>query len=443
MTLDTRFAPALASEVAQRLRQADKRGAQTPLRRVAPAPARRAFAHDAVAQAHPLDVPASPSAGPPPAPLPTATAPAPAIPWPLRLRRRAQQGLRQLRQSARQAGKRLGRTRAGPLIYALYAIARAGQIRRLMAKLTETVVQQQAQIDQIGAMTGRIEATLERALKLDPRLQQIEQRLHDLDHRVSSAAHAVRELERSASWAPPGKLPPADAPTRPAALISERFYLDLENALRGPEQVIQQRLQAYQPTLERMRGAIADDGVEPQLLDIGCGRGEWLKLLAADGWNACGVDQSAAMVDVCHRHGLRAYRADAFDWLHAQADASYYCVSAFHVIEHLGTEDQLHLLDLIFQKLKPGGWLILETPNPDNLRVASSNFYLDPTHVRPLPSTLLKFMAAHRGFAECDILPLNPYSAQHHVSDGSMSGSVLNALVFGAQDYALIARKPV
>ena len=170
---------------------------------------------------------------------------------------------------------------------------------------------------------------------------------------------------------------------------SSDFYSAFENKYRGSLAVVKERLSIYIPFvlplfLER-----------PELvwLDIGCGRGEWLKLLTQNGIGCQGVDTHDGFVLACKAQGLQVQQADAIAWLKAQPSQSLLGVSGFHIAEHLPFEALLSLFHEAQRVLVPGGLLILETPNPENLLVGASYFYLDPTHHRPLPRQLLTFMA--------------------------------------------------
>jgi len=158
-------------------------------------------------------------------------------------------------------------------------------------------------------------------------------------------------------------------------------------------------------------------------------------LLQAKGFSARGVDDNLALVQACREAGFEAAHGDLAQELANCADESLGAVTAFHVVEHLSFARLLGLLIDAFRALRQGGMLIMETPNPDNLLVASRNFYLDPTHRRPLPQELLMFMARFAGFHDAEFLPLNPVTPD-------APADRLQGLMDGAQDYAIIARKP-
>ncbi|WP_369468611.1 class I SAM-dependent methyltransferase, partial [Enterococcus faecalis] len=116
-----------------------------------------------------------------------------------------------------------------------------------------------------------------------------------------------------------------------------------------------------------------------------------------------GVDQNLVAVEQARKLGLDVHHGDLFETLKSSKDACHRLVSAFHVIEHLPWEMQLKLFTECHRVIAPDGILIIEWPNTDNISVASQHFWLDPTHVRPLPVLLASFMAEYAGFKNIEI----------------------------------------
>jgi 2-polyprenyl-3-methyl-5-hydroxy-6-metoxy-1,4-benzoquinol methylase len=133
------------------------------------------------------------------------------------------------------------------------------------------------------------------------------------------------------------------------------------------------------------------------VLDIGCGRGVFLKLLSDAGIEAFGIDHSEEALAKCRAKGLSVRREDAQLYLNAEPER-FGGIFCSHVIEHMGYEDALAFLGLCCRALRPGGILVLVTPNPEDICIMSDIFWLDPTHVRPYPRLLLQTMLESAGF---------------------------------------------
>lgn len=219
----------------------------------------------------------------------------------------------------------------------------------------------------------------------------------------------------------------------------DRLYRDFQNEFRGSQNEIKSRLQVYLPELT---GCGAGSALGP-VLDVACGRGEWLELLLEQGLRGEGVDSNPAMVEICRARGLVVHQGDAVDFLETQPDGKWGAVTVFHLVEHLTFDRRIRLLDEAFRVLASGGLLILETPNPENLLVAAHNFYMDPTHERPIPPRSLEFFVHARGFVNVRTLRLHPYPDSYRLpGEISPAAEKLNALLFGPQDYAILASKP-
>jgi 2-polyprenyl-3-methyl-5-hydroxy-6-metoxy-1,4-benzoquinol methylase len=170
------------------------------------------------------------------------------------------------------------------------------------------------------------------------------------------------------------------------------IYLRFENIFRGSEDFIRERQRAYVSLVH---------GHEP-VLDVGCGRGEFLELLAEAGIDGRGVDVSPAMVAHARRKGLWVEEADANGFLQRQDDGSFGTVFSAQVIEHMRYEELLKFLALALAKLRPGGLLISETVNPHSLP-ALKMFRVDLTHVSPIFPEVAVTLARLTGFVECRV----------------------------------------
>jgi O-antigen chain-terminating methyltransferase len=217
----------------------------------------------------------------------------------------------------------------------------------------------------------------------------------------------------------------------------DAFYVALEDRLRGSRETILERLQVYLPLLRE--NALGD--AKRPVLDLGCGRGEWLELLGKEGFIASGVDSNRVLASQCQTLGLRVTEADMLAYLRDLPDESQGVVTCFHVVEHLPMEAVLQMLAEALRVLQPGGLAIFETPNPRNVLVGSCNFYYDPTHRNPLPSPVLQFMLEARGFARVEVLNLNPSDAQPVAGEDDIVRR-FNEYFYGPMDYAAIGWKP-
>ncbi len=211
------------------------------------------------------------------------------------------------------------------------------------------------------------------------------------------------------------------------------FYRQFEDRHRGDRSLIKGRLKVYLDFILPLRGLQETF----KALDLGCGRGEWLELLQDQGIDAIGIDLDPGMLSACKERGLNTEEGDAIAALQTLPSNSISLVTAFHVAEHLPFDDLLTLVTEAHRVLTPGGLLILETPNPENLVVAAHNFYVDPTHQRPLPPVLLDFTTEYGGFERSRILRLQENEALSR-SDAPGFWDVLSG---ASPDYSIIAQK--
>jgi SAM-dependent methyltransferase len=211
------------------------------------------------------------------------------------------------------------------------------------------------------------------------------------------------------------------------------FYRLFEDRFRGDRRMIKSRLEIYLPFVLPLREIYSG----AQALDLGCGRGEWLELISEHGFSAQGVDLDEEMLVACYDLGLNVNKGNALAYLRSVPDASQSLVSAFHLVEHLLFEDLTLLVKEALRVLVPAGLLILETPNPENLVVGTSSFYLDPSHQRPIPPELLKFLSDTYGFKRSNILRLNEDPRLQR----SRNLTLFDVLAGVSPDYAILAQK--
>lgn len=219
-----------------------------------------------------------------------------------------------------------------------------------------------------------------------------------------------------------------------SAMPSSDFYRAFEDIYRGPRSLIKQRLEIYLPYVEPLLQLYPP---APAALDLGCGRGEWIELLQTAGFAPQGVDLDEGMLAACRQWSLPVVQGDALAHLRALGDATQTIVSGFHIAEHISFDDLQTLVSEALRVLQPGGLLILETPNPENIVVGSCSFYLDPTHLRPLPPKLLSFLPEHLGYARVKVVRLQEDSRLA----SSQRIQLIDVLAGVSPDYAVIAQK--
>ncbi len=217
----------------------------------------------------------------------------------------------------------------------------------------------------------------------------------------------------------------------------DNYYLSLEQAYRGSRDEI---LERYKATVDLVKPLFAKEK-EMQAADLGCGRGEWLQIISGYCAKVTGIDMNSAMISQCLSHGLQAEQSDLLEWLQQQPDQSLDLITAFHVIEHLPFEKLNMLIHEIYRVLTHGGSVILETPNPENIHVATHMFYRDPTHKTPVPKELSRHLLEFHGFTEIKVHPLHPFEDTMHVPEDSEVAKRFNSMVYGATDYMITGTK--
>jgi SAM-dependent methyltransferase len=249
-------------------------------------------------------------------------------------------------------------------------------------------------------------------------------------------------------------------------------YVGFEDQFRGSQEAIRERMESYLPffatdghgrttATDEHRPIPATDGstqIVGDVLDVGCGRGEFLDLLKARGIAARGIDLNHEMAEVCRARGLDVTEADAVGYLSDQPDASFAGIFAAQVVEHLDPGYLLQFLELAFHKLRPGGRLVLETLNPACWVAFFESYIRDITHVWPLHPETLKYLVIASGFSRVAVefrspvppqdrlqpvvLPPNPDPALVEVAEAfNANVEKLNARIFTYLDYAIVATR--
>ncbi|GAB2479715.1 class I SAM-dependent methyltransferase [Comamonas humi] len=211
------------------------------------------------------------------------------------------------------------------------------------------------------------------------------------------------------------------------------FYRAFEERFYAPRSVIKELRRQYLSFIQPLSILYPNCPT----FDIGCGRGEWLELMQELGMAPFGVDLDEGMLQGCFDLDLPAKQGDAVAHLKTLTDSSQAVITAFHVVEHISFEQLQTVVIEAYRALKPGGLLIMETPNPENIVVATRNFYLDPTHQRPIPPSLLSFLPEFHGYARVGTLRLQENRELRARADTSL----LEVLSGVSPDYAVIAQK--
>lgn len=228
-----------------------------------------------------------------------------------------------------------------------------------------------------------------------------------------------RAAARPAEPAPPSA--PAEAPAADLLAFGARF--------RGSEEYVREKQRFYLPFFAGRK----------EVLDIGCGRGEFLELVRGAGVAARGIDLDAEAVALCRARGLEAEQADLFTYLDAAPEAAFEGIFCAQVVEHLPPARLPEFVRLAASRLARGGVLAIETPNPECLAIFASHFYLDPTHSRPVPHPLLAFYMEEAGMGHIQLHRLSP-AAESMPALAGLTPEFRDAF-FGAMDYALVARR--
>ena len=262
----------------------------------------------------------------------------------------------------------------------------------------------------------------------------LQQATQSLKHEVARMSTAPATGEGVAATAPP-------APGATARALDSHKYVGFEDQFRGTPEAIRERLSSYVPLF---------DGAS-DVLDVGCGRGEFLLLLREHGISARGLDTNSAMVQVSREKGLQAEEGDALNYLRAQPERSLGGLFAAQVVEHLDPAYLTAFLDAAFDALRPGAPIVLETINPACWFAFFESYIRDITHVRPLHPETLTYLMVASGFQRLNVRYRAPYPDHEKLqpiapntaladSVDTLNGNVekINRLLFTYLDYAAI-----
>jgi SAM-dependent methyltransferase len=221
--------------------------------------------------------------------------------------------------------------------------------------------------------------------------------------------------------------------------ILDAMYMTFEDWFRGTRAEIKRRLSVYLPHMDKMK---SEKG-EVSILDVGCGRGEWLELLQGNGYRAKGIDINKVALLQCRERGLDVTESDVIEYLRGLKGETLNVITGFHIIEHLSYKTLVALFDEALVVLKSGGMIIFETPNPANILVSSYDFYRDPSHTKPLHPDTLHFVAQDRGFVLTgSYFVLDEGSELKLIKSTEWKLNDINDYIKAPRDFALIGYKP-
>ena len=248
-----------------------------------------------------------------------------------------------------------------------------------------------------------------------------------------------------------------DRPTTSSQQPTTDFsYVGFEDRFRGSQDEIRARLADYVPLFS---AADPQPDASHPVLDVGCGRGELLALLASAGVPARGIDLNGEMVALCRERGFTAEQSDALAFLESQPDASLGGLTAIQVVEHLEPAYLSRFLETAFHKLRPGAAIVLETINPACWMAFFEAYLRDLTHAQPIHADVLRFMVQAAGFSSVEAQYRSPVTDADRLKNVGRPGAdaplalreaidalnanadALNARLFGFMDYAVVGRR--
>lgn len=212
----------------------------------------------------------------------------------------------------------------------------------------------------------------------------------------------------------------------------DALYVEFEDEFRGTREDIKERVQVYLPYLEAL--PFKKENIE--ILDVGCGRAEWLEVLKENEYKSKGIDLNRVMVSFSQEKGYDVSQNDVIEYLKGLAAETLNVITGFHIIEHLPFEVLMQLFEESYRVLKKGGLIIFETPNPENILVGSHYFYTDPTHISPLVPATIEFLVKQSGFKQVEIKRLHENTEYLQIESDFIKNNVSIAM-----DYSVIGYK--
>lgn len=217
-------------------------------------------------------------------------------------------------------------------------------------------------------------------------------------------------------------------------------YFDFENHFRGSIESIKKSQEFY---LKYFSG-------RKKVLDIGCGRGEFLSLMQDNGIPAEGVDIYEPYTEYCNMKGLKATCCDGVDFLERTDGIDGIFLG--QVVEHLKPHQIISLCNAAYERLEDGGCIVIETPNPTSLSIYTNAFYIDPSHIKPVHPLTMQYYLEKAGFRDIEIIytessrppyeiPALKCESAENTAEFNEAMKRVSDMIFGSQDYAVVAVK--
>ena len=317
-------------------------------------------------------------------------------------------------------------------------------VAKIISKLARFITVQQNDVN--DTVTKSLELLQESTLSMADWSRTVEERLAALTDTVN---HAVDELNYQSA-----KTNYISRKLHDLTEIdmTDKMYRDFEKSFRGSVEEIEKRQKYYIDNYVLNNVSAEAVGM---VVDLGCGRGEWLKLLKENGYNGLGVDLNEEFLKTCEANEIKTAHMDVLAYLKTLPSESVKLLTSFQLIEHLNTNQIIELFREMGRVLREDGMIILETPNPVNVNVGAGSFYVDPTHKRQVHPELLKFFARENQFEDIEIAYWQQEDIdkwwnsvwkrdETTVMDSHVAKAmedILKQSLWCSADYALIARK--
>ncbi len=264
-------------------------------------------------------------------------------------------------------------------------------------------------------------------------------RLDDIDQSMEKGFLKLKVLEKRMK-----KVPMSDVQNtvchEDGASYSAIDYFDFEDHFRGSRALIKDRQRQYIPYFKDCKNVV----------DVGCGRGEFLELLKENDISAKGVDTYDEFVEYCKNYDLDAVCDDGIAYLKKISASDGIFVG--QVVEHMDENQIVALCEAAYEKLEDGKYLIIETPNPTSLAIYTHAFYIDPSHIKPVHPLTMQYFLQKTGFKKIEILytecskldvsiPEIKGEGIENADEFNKAMKLVSDTLFGSQDYAIIAKK--